>query len=97
MMLLCSGAGGLKADCAFCPSGSGAAECIAVGSSLLVIKPFHFQNRDLLVSAMGGLQDLKREWHPLIRDELSYTYQHVQRLTWGEKYQRRNWVFSSVC
>lgn len=84
MMLLCSGAGGLKADCAFCPSGSDAAEeWAAVGSSLLVIKPFCFQNRDLLVCATGGLQDLKGEWHPLIRDELSDVYQHVQRLMAG--------------
>lgn len=45
MMLLCSGAGGSKADCAFCPSGSDAAEeCTAVGSSLLAIKAFHFKN-----------------------------------------------------
>lgn len=44
IMLLCSGAGGSKADCAFCLVGSDAAEeCAAIGSSLLVIKPFHFK------------------------------------------------------
>lgn len=56
MILPCSGTGGSKASCAFCPGGSDAAEeCAAAESSLQVIKPFHFQNRDLLFSAIGGL------------------------------------------
>lgn len=97
MLLLCSGAGGLKADCAFCPSGSDAAEeCAAVGTSLLVINPFHFQNQYLLVSSTGGLGDLKGEQHPLIRDELNDTYWCVQQLTQRKKYKRGNWVFSSA-
>lgn len=48
MMLLCSSTGGLKADCAFRPRGSDAAEeCAVVRSSLLEINPVAFQNGDL--------------------------------------------------